>query len=111
MARTAADVMQMLKDNEVKFVDLRFADTRGKALRMLVQALRDRTVSKRIPRIAAARKPQAQTLHRPAAHPQPVHQQYGWAQRFFHNCRHIQARRALKSMRKPANAGSRQNAK
>src|ERR1044072_5593168 len=30
MARTAADVMQMLKDNEVKFVDLRFADTRGK---------------------------------------------------------------------------------
>ena len=30
MARTAADVMQMLKDNEVKFVDFRFADTRGK---------------------------------------------------------------------------------
>ena len=30
MARTAADVMQLLKDNEVKFVDLRFADTRGK---------------------------------------------------------------------------------
>src|SRR5213080_5432269 len=30
MARTAADVMQMLKENEVKFVDLRFADTRGK---------------------------------------------------------------------------------
>jgi glutamine synthetase len=26
----AADVMQMIKDNEVKFVDLRFTDTRGK---------------------------------------------------------------------------------
>src|SRR4249919_3208758 len=27
---TAADVMKMLKDNEVKFVDFRFTDTRGK---------------------------------------------------------------------------------
>jgi glutamine synthetase len=27
---SAADVMKMLKDNEVKFVDLRFTDTRGK---------------------------------------------------------------------------------
>src|SRR4249920_200350 len=27
---TAADVMKMVKDNEVKFVDLRFTDTRGK---------------------------------------------------------------------------------
>jgi glutamine synthetase len=30
MAKTAADVIQLIKDNEVKFVDLRFADTRGK---------------------------------------------------------------------------------
>src|SRR4249920_1646894 len=30
MAKTVADVMKMLKDNEVKFVDLRFTDTRGK---------------------------------------------------------------------------------
>ena len=30
MAKTAADVVQMVKDNEVKFVDFRFADTRGK---------------------------------------------------------------------------------
>ena len=30
MARTPAEVMQMVKDNEVKFVDFRFADTRGK---------------------------------------------------------------------------------
>src|SRR6202795_5008002 len=27
---TAADVMNMVKDNEVKFVDFRFTDTRGK---------------------------------------------------------------------------------
>ena len=30
MAMTAAEVLQMAKDNEVKFVDFRFADTRGK---------------------------------------------------------------------------------
>jgi glutamine synthetase len=29
MAKTVADVMQMVKDNEVKFVDFRFTDTRG----------------------------------------------------------------------------------
>ena len=27
---TGADVLKMIKDNEVKFVDLRFTDTRGK---------------------------------------------------------------------------------
>ena len=30
MAKTVADVMKMVKENEVKFVDLRFTDTRGK---------------------------------------------------------------------------------
>src|SRR5690606_433911 len=30
MAKTVADVMQMVNDNEVKFVDFRFTDTRGK---------------------------------------------------------------------------------
>jgi glutamine synthetase len=30
MAKTVADVMQMVKDNEVKFVDFRFSDTKGK---------------------------------------------------------------------------------
>ena len=29
MAKTVADVMKMVKDNEVKFVDFRFTDTRG----------------------------------------------------------------------------------
>ena len=31
MAKTVADVMQMVKENEVKFVDFRFTDTRGPA--------------------------------------------------------------------------------
>ena len=31
MAKTVADVMTMVKDNEVKFVDFRFTDTRGKS--------------------------------------------------------------------------------
>jgi glutamine synthetase type I len=30
MAKTAAEVLKIVKENEVKFVDLRFADTRGK---------------------------------------------------------------------------------
>ncbi|MEY4752225.1 MAG: type glutamate--ammonia ligase, partial [Pseudomonadota bacterium] len=30
MAKTVADVIKMVKDNEVKFVDFRFTDTRGK---------------------------------------------------------------------------------
>src|SRR5574343_333822 len=30
MAKTVADVMKMVKDNDVKFVDFRFTDTRGK---------------------------------------------------------------------------------
>jgi len=30
MANTVADVMQMVKDNDIKFIDFRFTDTRGK---------------------------------------------------------------------------------
>ena len=30
MAMSANDVMKLIKDKEVKFVDLRFTDTRGK---------------------------------------------------------------------------------
>jgi len=29
MAKTVADVMKMVKDNEVKFIDFRFTDNRG----------------------------------------------------------------------------------
>jgi len=35
---TAADVLKMIKDNEVKFVDLRFTDTRGKEQHVSVPA-------------------------------------------------------------------------
>jgi glutamine synthetase type I len=35
---TTADVMKMIKDNEVKFVDLRFTDTRGKEQHVTVPA-------------------------------------------------------------------------
>src|SRR5690606_22913742 len=35
---STADVMKMLKDNEVKFVDLRFTDTRGKEQHVSVPA-------------------------------------------------------------------------
>ena len=30
MSMSAADVIKMIKENEVKFVDFRFTDTRGK---------------------------------------------------------------------------------
>jgi glutamine synthetase len=30
MAKTVADVMKMVQENEIKFVDFRFTDTRGK---------------------------------------------------------------------------------
>ncbi len=35
---TAEDVLNLLKDKEVKFVDLRFTDTRGKEMHMTVPA-------------------------------------------------------------------------
>ena len=39
MAMTAAEVLKMAKDNEVKFVDFRFADTRGKEQHVTVPIL------------------------------------------------------------------------
>ena len=38
MSTTAADVLKMIKDKEVKFVDLRFTDTRGKEQHVSVPA-------------------------------------------------------------------------
>ena len=35
---TPADVLKMIKDNEVKFVDFRFTDTRGKEQHVTVPA-------------------------------------------------------------------------
>ena len=39
MAKTVADVMNMVKENEVKFVDFRFTDTRGKQQHTTVPVL------------------------------------------------------------------------
>ena len=51
-AKTVADVMKMVKDNEVKFVDFRFTDTRGKEQHVTVpvSAFRRRQVHRR-PRV------------------------------------------------------------
>ena len=38
MAKTVADVFKMVKENEVKFVDFRFTDTRGKEMHMTLPA-------------------------------------------------------------------------
>ena len=36
---TAADALQMLKDNDVKYVELRFTDIAGKEMHLTVPAL------------------------------------------------------------------------
>ena len=38
MSKVAADVLKLIKDNEVKFVDLRFTDTRGKEQHVSIPA-------------------------------------------------------------------------
>jgi glutamine synthetase len=38
MSKSAADVVKLIKDNEVKFVDLRFTDTRGKEQHVSIPA-------------------------------------------------------------------------
>ena len=38
MAKTVADVMAMVKENEIKFVDFRFTDTRSKEQHVYVPA-------------------------------------------------------------------------
>ena len=39
MSKTPADVLSMIKEKEVKFVDLRFTDTRGKEQHVTVPAM------------------------------------------------------------------------
>lgn len=36
MSRTAEDVLKMIEENEIKFVDFRFTDTRGKEMHVTV---------------------------------------------------------------------------
>ena len=59
-------------------------DARSEPARVFVQALRHRTVIHHIGSVAAARKQEAQALHRPAAHPQPMHQDHCFAHQALH---------------------------
>jgi glutamine synthetase len=58
MAKTVADVMKMVKDNEVKFVDFRFTDTRGKEQHVSVPfPISTKTSSRRATPSTARRSP------------------------------------------------------
>ena len=59
MATSGADVLKMLKDKEVKFVDLRFTDTRGKEQHVSVpgEVRSAPTSSSRATRSTARRSP------------------------------------------------------
>jgi glutamine synthetase len=48
---TAADVLKLIKDKEVKFVDLRFTDTRGKEQHVSVPPRRSTATSSSRPRV------------------------------------------------------------
>ena len=66
MAKTVADVMKMVKENEVKFVDFRFTDTRGKEQHVTVpvSALRRRQVHRRAMPSTARRSPAGRASRR-----------------------------------------------
>ena len=59
MAKTVADVLKLVKENEVKFVDFRFTDTRGKEQHVTVpvSALRRRQVHSTATPSTARRSP------------------------------------------------------
>jgi glutamine synthetase len=79
MAKTVADVMKMVKENEVKFVDFRFTDTRGKEqhVSVPVSALRRRQVQRR-PRLRRLvdRRLEGHRSVRHAADARPEHRQH-----------------------------------
>ena len=64
---TVADVMKMIKDNEVKFVDLRFTDTRGKEqhVSVPVSAFDDAQVHATATSSTARRSPAGRASRRP----------------------------------------------
>ena len=66
-SKTVADVMKMVKENEVKFVDFRFTDTRGKEQHVTVpvSALRRRQVQRRATPSTARRSPAGRASKRP----------------------------------------------
>ena len=66
-AKNVADVLKMIKDKEVKFVDLRFTDTRGKEQHVTVPvtAFRRGQVRARATRSTARRSPAGRASRRP----------------------------------------------
>ena len=79
MAKTVADVMKMVKENEVKFVDFRFTDTRGKEQHVTVPVSHfdeDKfTVGPRVRRLVDRRLEGHRSLGH-AAHARPQHRQH-----------------------------------
>ena len=62
---TPADVLKMLKEKEVKFVDLRFTDTRGKEQHVSVPTKRSRWTSSTPATRSTARRSPAGRASRP----------------------------------------------
>ena len=63
MAKTVADVIKMVKENEVKFVDFRFTDTRGKEQHVTVP-VSTKTNSHPVTRLTARRLAAGKALKR-----------------------------------------------
>ena len=53
---TPADVLSLLKEKEVKFVDLRFTDTRGKEQHLTIPSIPSTTASSKTARCSTARR-------------------------------------------------------
>ena len=62
---TPADVLKMVKDNEVKFVDFRFTDTRGKEQHVSVPAKRSTVASSTMAMRSTARRSPAGRAFKP----------------------------------------------
>ena len=79
MAKTVADVMKMVKDNEIKFVDFRFTDTRGKEQHVTVPVSHfdeDKFSSRPRLRRLVDRRLEGHRGLRHAADARPEHRQY-----------------------------------
>ena len=111
MAKTVADVMKMVKENEVKFVDFRFTDTRGKEQHVTVpvSALRRRQVHRRpCVRRLVDRRLEGHRSVRHAADARPDHRQHRPVLRRAHadpHLRRARARRRQALRARPALAG------
>jgi glutamine synthetase len=65
MSKTVADVMQLVKDDDVKFVDFRFTDTRGKEQHVSVPVSRLTKTSSKAAMPSTVRRSPAGRVSRP----------------------------------------------